>query len=162
MSSIATGTATKCPLGEPLPELPASKPGFFVRPRAEGFVAHIAASPEALRAVRSLTGTVLEAVGVGSDAAYTAQQVLSELVGNAVAAVGPHAPLVVEVFGTMSGVAVRVHDPLPGIPTRRGVPLDSDEAESGRGLGLLDLYAPGWSIRKSPIGKQIACHIPTR
>ncbi|MGW7463842.1 ATP-binding protein [Streptomyces xantholiticus] len=162
MSPIASATATMCALAEPPLELPAAKPGFFVRRRAEGFVAHLTASPEALRSVRSLTGTVLDALGAGSDAAYTAQQVLSELVGNAVAAAGPHSPLVVEVFRTMSGVAVRVHDPLPGLPTRRNVQLDSDEAESGRGLALLDLYAPGWSIRKSPIGKQIACHIPTR
>ena len=62
---------------------------------------------------------------------------------------------------TSFGVAVNVHDPDPGaLPRRRATPLDSAEAETGRGLGLVDLLAPGWSVRRSVIGKQVCCRVP--
>jgi hypothetical protein len=64
------------------------------------------------------------------------------------------------VYVTSTGVAVNVHDPAPEqLPRRQEVALDSTEAESGRGLPLLDLLAPGWTVEHSPIGKQIRCHL---
>ncbi|GCB50001.1 Cys-tRNA(Pro) deacylase ybaK [Streptomyces sp. NL15-2K] len=101
------------------------------------------------------------AQGIGDDAVDSAQLVLSELVGNSVRAYGDYVPLVVEVYVTGYGVAVNVHDPDPGtLPMRRATPLDCAEAEAGRGLGLVDLLAPGWQVRRSAIGKQVCCWVP--
>ncbi|WP_150135636.1 ATP-binding protein [Streptomyces hyaluromycini] len=67
----------------------------------------------------------------------------------------------VEVYVTSYGIALNVHDPDPGVlPRRRAIPLDSAEAEGGRGLGLVDLLAPGWHVRCSAIGKQVRCRVP--
>ncbi|WP_328767955.1 ATP-binding protein [Streptomyces sp. NBC_00286] len=136
-------------------------PGFYVRSRPHGFAAHICASPQNLCEVRQLTSTELLAQGVKVDTVDSAQLVLSELVGNSVRAYGDHVPLVVEVYVTSYGVAVNVHDPDPSaLPRRRATPLDSPEAETGRGLALVDLLAPGWHVRRSAIGKQVRCRVP--
>jgi len=109
-----------------------------------------------------LAGAELLAQGIEADAVDSAQLVLSELVGNSVRAYGDYVPLVVEVYVTAFGVAVKVHDPDPGaLPRRRATPLDSAEVETGRGLGLVDMLAPGWSVRRSVIGKQVCCRVPT-
>lgn len=150
---------TRIPATDPLPA-PPPRPGFFCRDRTRGLVVHMLASPENLRAVRALAAEALAVQGIAPDAVEAAQLVLSELVGNAVRAYGPDVPLVVEVYATFAGVAVNVHDPDPRhLPRRRGVALDDPEAESGRGLALLDLLAPAWHIQRSPIGKQIRCRL---
>ncbi|WP_308294933.1 ATP-binding protein [Streptomyces sp. JJ66] len=132
-----------------------------MRQRDNGFVAYFCASPEALRTLRRLTRTALRVHGVSADAGDAVQLVVSELVGNAVRACGDRAPLVVEVYVASFGLAVNVHDPDPGaLPERQPTPLDSPQAERGRGLGLLDLLAPGWHVRNSAIGKQIRCRVP--
>lgn len=136
-------------------------PGFYVRPRPHGFAAHLCASSQNLCAVRQLAGAELLAQGIEADAVDSVQLVLSELVGNSVRAYGDCVPLVVEVYVTSFGVAVNVHDPDPrSLPRRGATPLDSAEAETGRGLGLVDLLAPGWSVRRSAIGKQVCCRVP--
>jgi hypothetical protein len=94
--------------------------------------------------------------------------VISELFGNAVRACGDFGLLVAE--GAVespqgSGVAergVRVrHDPYRlTFPVLRCVRLDDPEAESGRGLPLIDLLAPGWRVAGTPVGKQVRCRIP--
>ncbi|MFG2346753.1 ATP-binding protein [Streptomyces phaeochromogenes] len=129
--------------------------------RPHSFAAHVCASPQNPFAVRQLARTELLAQGIEADAVDSAQLVLSELVGNSVRAYGDYVPLVVEVYVTAYGVAVNVHDPDPGaLPRRRSTPLDSAEAEAGRGLGLVDLLAPGWHVRRSAIGKQVRCRVP--
>ncbi|MCC9312085.1 ATP-binding protein, partial [Kitasatospora sp. RB6PN24] len=76
-------------------------------------------------------------------------------------ACGEHVPLVVEVHRAENDAVVTVHDPLFGAgPRRTDTAPDSDEAESGRGLVLLDILAPGWTVKPSPIGKRIRCRIP--
>jgi hypothetical protein len=150
---LDTTTATSPPVG--------TTPGFYLRSRPQGFTAHVCASPQNLCAVRQLTSTELLAQGIETDTVDSAQLVLSELVGNSVRAYGDYVPLVVEVYVTSHGVAVNVHDPDPRIlPRRRATPLDSPEAETGRGLGLVDLLAPGWHVRRSAIGKQVRCRVP--
>ena len=145
------------------PVLPASVPGFHLRPRAGGFVAHITASEAAFSTVRGLTASVPVAYGADQDIADTATWVVSELLGNALRACGDHVPLVVEVYVTGHGIQVNVHDPAAELPLHRStVAMDSDTAESGRGLGLLDMLAPGWDVVSSPVGKQIRCHIDAR
>ena len=142
------------------PVLPASVPGFYLRHRAGGFVAHITASEFAFSTVRGLTASVPGAHGADQDTADTAAWVVSELLGNALRACGDHVPLVIEVYATGRGIQVTVHDPAAELPLHRStVAMDSDTAESGRGLGLLDMLAPGWDAVPSPVGKQIRCHI---
>lgn len=144
------------------PVLPVAVPGLYLRHRDRGFIAHVTASEHALHTVRRLTASVLMSYGAGREAAATAQLVLSELVGNAVRVCGEHVPLVIEVYVTALGIAVTVHDPVPELLPHRGeVAMDSDQAESGRGLALLDLLAPGWETEHSLIGKQVRCHLNT-
>ncbi|MFP8882433.1 ATP-binding protein [Streptomyces mangrovi] len=150
-----------------IPGVPPSPnvPGYYLRPRAGGFVAHVCASGAALRSVRRLVPMVLRGHGIVAEDVDNAQLVVSELVGNSVRACGDHVPVVVEVYAASYGVAVNVHDPDPdlsALPRRGTVPLDSAVAESGRGLGLLDLLAPGWQVRRSSIGKQVRCRVPAR
>ncbi|MFD3931729.1 ATP-binding protein [Streptomyces sp. NPDC058614] len=143
-----------------LPVLPSSVPGFYLRHRAGGFVAHITASEFAFSTVRGLTASVPVAYGADQDTADTARWVVSELLGNSVRACGDHVPLVIEVYVTGRGIQVNVHDPAADLPPRHStVAMDSDAAESGRGLGLLDMLAPGWDSAPSPVGKQIRCHV---
>ncbi|WP_329453188.1 ATP-binding protein (plasmid) [Streptomyces sp. NBC_01724] len=142
------------------PVLPASRPGCYLRHREGGFVAHITASEGAFSLVRGLTASVPMAYGADQDTADTAEWVVSELLGNSVRACGDHVPLVIEVYATRRGLQVNVHDPAADLPPHRStVALDSDNAESGRGLGLLDMLTPGWASAPSPVGKQIRCHV---
>ncbi|MGK5628430.1 ATP-binding protein [Streptomyces sp. URMC 123] len=144
------------------PQLPAPRPGLYVRHREErGFTAHVTASETTFPAVRRLAGWVLISYGVDREVADTVELVVSELVGNAVRVCGPSVPVVVEVYLTGGGVAVRVHDPEPEmLPRRSRRPMDSDQAVSGRGLALLDVLAPGWKVACSPVGKKICCLVP--
>jgi anti-sigma regulatory factor (Ser/Thr protein kinase) len=143
------------------PALPVCVPGLYVQHRDRGFVAHITASKFAFSTVRGLTVSV--AYGAGQATADTAEWLVSELLGNAVRACGDHVPLVVEVYVTGRSVQVNVHDPAADLlPRRSAVAMDSETAESGRGLGLLDMLAPGWDVVSSPIGKQVRCRIDAR
>ncbi|MFD0316243.1 ATP-binding protein [Streptomyces flavalbus] len=138
-----------------------ASPGFYLRTRPTGFAVHINASAAHLRRVRELAEKTLYEAGVDPGISETVLLVASELIGNSVRACGDHVPLVVEVDAGQAGVSVRVHDPEPGrLPRRRPVALDDAEAESGRGLGLIDLLAPGWQVRSTPVGKQIVCSLP--
>ncbi|RCG31879.1 ATP-binding protein [Sphaerisporangium album] len=116
---------------------------------------------ENLRAVREVTLSTLTAAGIDSETAEAARLVASELVGNAVRACGHWAPVVVEIESGRRGVWVRVHDPDPDrVPVRATIAPDDDQAESGRGLWLLDALAPGWDVALTPIGKQVRCLLP--
>ncbi|MER5642186.1 ATP-binding protein [Kitasatospora sp. NPDC002227] len=161
MTTTVFGTGTAPGLTAQDPVLPASRPGLFLRQRLGGITAHLTADQETVQSVRALALTVLVAHGVDLETAESAQLVLSELIGNAVRACGEHVPLVVEVHRADHDAVVTVHDPLFGVgPRRTGTAPDSDEAESGRGLVLLDVLAPGWTVRPSAIGKRIRCRIP--
>ncbi|WP_277440687.1 ATP-binding protein [Streptomyces sp. SPB162] len=135
-------------------------PGFYLRTRPQGFVVHLVASGDNLRALRELTGKALASAGVDAGTAESARLVVSELVGNSVRACGPWVPLVVEVSVTRGAVLLRVHDPDPaGVPRRRPSAMDDAEAESGRGLALVDLLTSGWRVVRSPVGKQVRCRL---
>ncbi|MER7848335.1 ATP-binding protein [Kitasatospora sp. NPDC096077] len=156
-----SGTGTAPGLAAHDPALPPPRPGLYLRQRPGGITAHLTASQDTLHTVRSLALTALLAHGVDPETAEAARLVLSELIGNAIRACGPHVPLVVEVHRSRgTDAVVAVHDPLPDvIPRRTGIPADSAEAESGRGLTLIDILAPGWTIVPSPIGKRICCRV---
>ncbi|MDH6709858.1 anti-sigma regulatory factor (Ser/Thr protein kinase) [Kitasatospora sp. MAA19] len=158
-TTFGTGTAPGLTTQEPI--LPAPRPGFYLAPRLGGITAHLTADQDTVQTVRALALTVLVAHGVDLETAEAAQLVLSELLGNAIRACGPHVPLVVEVHRSRgTDAVVTVHDPLADIaPRRTNLAPDDDEAESGRGLLLLDILAPGWTVKPSPIGKAIRCRI---
>ncbi|MGW2370168.1 ATP-binding protein [Streptomyces sp. NPDC001667] len=118
-------------------------------------------SAEHLRRLRRMAGTALRSAGVTAEVAEKAQLVTSELIGNAVARCGAFVPLVVEILAEAVAVSVKVHDPDGSqLPLRGLVRLDDPEAESGRGLPLLDLLAPGWNTVLTPVGKQVHCRVP--
>ncbi|MET8624719.1 ATP-binding protein [Kitasatospora sp. NPDC004669] len=156
------GTGTASDLTSHDPVLAPPRPGFYLRQRPGGITAHLTADQDTVQTMRALALTVLVAHGVDLETAASAQLVLSELIGNAVRACGPHTPLVVEVHRSRgTDAVVTVHDPLSGAgPRRTDTAPDSDEAESGRGLTLIDILAPGWTVKPSPIGKAIRCRIP--
>ncbi|MEV5137357.1 ATP-binding protein [Streptomyces syringium] len=138
-----------------------STPGYYRRARPRGFAVHLNVTEEHLRRVRELTVRTLTRFGIGDETVEAARLVVSELVGNAVRVCGDFVPVVVEVDVMPPGVAVNVHDPEPlRMPSRKGVALNDRDAESGRGLVLLDLLAPEWRVFWSPIGKMICCQVP--
>ncbi|MEU2086640.1 ATP-binding protein [Streptomyces albus] len=119
------------------------------------------ASAARLRLVRELAGKTLCEAGVDTGTIATVQLVVSELMANAVRACGDMVPLVVEVAAEEGGVSVKVHDPEADLlPSCRPLALVGTEAESGRGLGLVGVLAPGWRVARTPVGKQIVCSVP--
>ncbi|WP_055531179.1 ATP-binding protein [Streptomyces graminilatus] len=135
--------------------------GFYLVLRDAGFALYMSASQEHVREMRQLVFKTVAGAGIGEEAAASARLVASELVGNAVRACGDQVPLVVEVDTEETGVSVKVHDPVRDrLPSRRPVALDDENAEDGRGLGLIDILAPGWWSRPTPTGKQIIWRVP--
>ncbi|MFC7382449.1 ATP-binding protein [Sphaerisporangium rhizosphaerae] len=136
--------------------------GFYLARGPRGFVVHMNVCEENLRAVRKVTLEVLAAAGVDLETAESARLVASELIGNAVRACGHWTPVVVEVEQDATGIWVKVHDPNPArLPVRSATAPDHPNAESGRGLWLLDALAPGWDVALTPIGKQVRCLLPS-
>ena len=139
----------------------ATSAGIYIQDRSAGFAVHMNASAERLRWVRELVGKRLCEAGVDASTSEMVQLVASELIGNSVRACGDHVPLVIEIDAGTNAVSVKVHDPEPELlPHRRPVALDDEGAESGRGLGLVDVLAPGWRVLPTPVGKQIVCTLP--
>lgn len=135
--------------------------GFYLALRPDGFDLHMSASPEHLREMRARVFKELCGAGVDETVADAARLVASELVGNAVRLCGPWAPVVVQVTSSPGEVLVQVHDPEPAVaPRRRHQRPDNDRSESGRGLWILDVLAPGWTVHPTPVGKQIRCRLP--
>ncbi|MFF7191313.1 ATP-binding protein [Streptomyces sp. NPDC008222] len=121
----------------------------------------MSASPEHLREMRQVVFTAVTGSGIGEAIAESARLVASELVSNAVRLCGPWAPVVVQVYPHQDHVLVQVHDPEPSaLPERQGQAPDSADAETGRGLWILDALAPGWTVEPTPVGKQITCALP--
>ncbi|MGW2562576.1 ATP-binding protein [Streptomyces sp. NPDC001514] len=80
----------------------------------------------------------------------TAQLLISEMVTNAVR----HAPGPIRLSLRRYPTALRcdVEDASPKIPQPRAA---GDEAESGRGLVLLDALTNAWGSQRTPVGKSI-------
>lgn len=135
--------------------------GWYLTPTPTGFALHLSASPRNLRAARGLLEKTLLDADVAPDLVDSAQLVLSELYGNAVRACGDYAPLVAEVETAPGGVWLRLHDPDgQRLPHLTGAGLGDLTAESGRGLPLIDLLAPGWDVARTAVGKQVRCLLP--
>jgi anti-sigma regulatory factor (Ser/Thr protein kinase) len=149
----------------PRPELPAPTPALSVRRRPGGFTADVTACAATLSVLRNLVEPQLTWYGVSQDVAFTAELLLSELVGNAdraCTAAGVPVRLLVEVSVDGGIVTVAVHDPVADRkPAPSGAAMDC-LAEHGRGLELMDALADGWTVKSSPFGKQIVCRLAAR
>ncbi len=88
--------------------------------------------------------------GVRGDAALVA----SELVTNALRHGPP--PLLLDVAVTAATVRITVSDSSTVEPQ---LPPTSSEAESGRGLALLDAIAAAWGSDSSATGKRVWCEL---
>lgn len=135
--------------------------GFYLIPRPDGFILHMSASAEHLRQMRSHVFKAVSSAGAAEQTADAARLVASELVTNVVRLCGPWAPVIVLVASADDQVLVQVHDPEPSaLPSRHPEPPDNAHAKAGRGLWILDVLAPGWTVDPTPIGKQITCTLP--
>lgn len=80
-----------------------------------------------------------------------AQLLISELVTNAVRHGAP--PLTLQLTCDEStGMTARVSDNDPALPTCTAA---SDQAESGRGMALVDLISDAWGVEPAPPGKAV-------
>ncbi|MBK3533622.1 ATP-binding protein [Streptomyces sp. MBT56] len=132
--------------------------GFFLVHRDGGFALHMSASAEHLKEMRAQVFKTVTGCGVGEEIAEAARLVASELVGNAVRLCGPWTPVIVQVSRQDRHVLVQVHAPEPAaLPDRQPAAPDNADAETGRGLWILDALAPGWSVQPTPVGKQVTC-----
>ncbi|MEW2434322.1 ATP-binding protein [Streptomyces caniferus] len=131
--------------------------------RGDGMLTtHLTAGAEALSALRRDVHQVLLDAGVAEEAVYTVQLVLSELVGNAVRACGDGVPLIVAVEAGEKGIHLDVTDPEPTrLPQADSSALDNSDAESGRGLAIIDLLCEAVDVNVTAIGKRIHCLIPS-
>ncbi|MGM1076061.1 ATP-binding protein [Streptomyces sp. H28] len=83
---------------------------------------------------------------------------VSELVTNVVRHVGEGVPVTVRVWRDGGRVRVGVTDPEPGVlPVLCGA--SDAEAESGRGLVLLDALAVRWGVDRGPGCKTVWCEL---
>lgn len=156
-------TARRCLDGSPESgRITEAELGFYLAVRSTGFAVHMSASPEHLCFVREMAGKTLSAAGVAAALTEDVQLVASELISNSVRHCGDLVPLVVEIDTGPTGVSVKVHDPDgEHLPRRAAMPgTDAAQAETGRGLPLVDILAPGWLAAPTPTGKQIICHLP--
>jgi anti-sigma regulatory factor (Ser/Thr protein kinase) len=131
-------------------------PGYENHALGRGFSARIKASAEAFHTAREAVAALAAPHGLGVEA----ELVLGELLANAVAATGDGAPMAVEAYITETGINVAVHDTSDRMPVRTAVAVDSDRAESGRGLHIFDDVAPGWTVERTTAGKRVLCPIP--
>ncbi|MCE7082537.1 ATP-binding protein [Streptomyces sp. ST2-7A] len=141
------------------PVIPASE--GYVKPLPGGFSIYFNADAARLRIIRDVTTRVLRAAGAGAETCENARLIVSELIGNCVRACGDGVPVVVDIEVEPTGVWIRVHDPESRrLPTPSRTAMDDPAAETGRGLGLVDLLAPGRRVVPTAVGKQIVCRLP--
>lgn len=103
---------------------------------------------------RTAVETWAHAVGVGQ-LCDDLTLIVSELVTNAVRYGAP--PVRVQVAADDATVTVVVHDGAPGVPALRS---PGPEAESGRGLLLIDLLALAHGVQPEPPGKAVWAALP--
>ena len=108
--------------------------------------------PRAASVVRAALRALLRATRLGC-VADTVELLASELVANAYR----HSPAdaYVSVERTPRTLTVSVWDHGPGTPASGEARQSSDDAESGRGLGIVEACADEWGVRKYPHGKAV-------
>ncbi|SCK39176.1 ATP-binding protein [Streptomyces sp. WMMB 322] len=116
------------------------------------------AEPEALSPVRHRIGAYFELWGL-PELAEVARLCVSELLTNAIVHVGPGTP--VTLHASMAGPRPRLSltDPAPGAPPV--LQQAPHEAESGRGLALLEALTHGWGVERRAGSKTVWCELGT-
>ncbi|WP_344530455.1 ATP-binding protein [Streptomyces albiaxialis] len=114
--------------------------------------------PSALAAVRervALHCAAWGSRGLGDIAALC----VSELVTNVIVHVGEGAPVSVRLSWTGGGHArLAVTDPAPGaVPVRQDAA--GPDAESGRGIALVDALAARWGVERHACAKTVWCEL---
>lgn len=112
----------------------------------------LAARPKSVAEARRLTVEILKRLRIGEEARENAELIVSELVTNAVVhgATGrdPHVLLVVMRSG--SKLKVKVYDTSSNLGPRTA---PASDAESGRGLVIVDALSDRWGATASEYGK---------
>ncbi|WP_406106411.1 ATP-binding protein [Streptomyces sp. NBC_01003] len=116
------------------------------------------AEPEEVAGIRNITRIHLEAWGL-PDQIEAAQLCVSELTANVITHVGPGTPTTLAVSMNGTYLRIEVHDPdARALPTL----LSSDaDAESGRGMALVDAFADRWGVVPRADSKITWCELAT-
>ncbi|MEV5004160.1 ATP-binding protein [Streptomyces sp. NPDC055692] len=117
------------------------------------------AEAEEVAALRRMLRLQLERWGL-QELSEPAQLCVSELVANVIKHVGSATPAMLAVFMNGTRLRIEVHDPdLRALP----VLADADsEAETGRGMALIDAVADRWGVDLTPERKATWCELRTR
>ncbi|MFJ8195407.1 ATP-binding protein [Streptomyces sp. NPDC096152] len=116
------------------------------------------AEPEEVAALRRILWLRLELWGL-QELSEAAQLCVSELVANVVKHVGPGTPTTLAVSMRGAHLRIEVRDPdLRALPTLTEAGPD---AESGRGLALLDALADRWGVELTADRKSTWCELST-
>lgn len=127
-----------------------------VAPPVEQFVVPLFAQPDAVAELRHRVGRHLAACGLAGYAG-TAELCVSELLTNVVVHVGAGTPVVLRVLVADGRPRIEVTDPdFRSLPAALHPPAD---AESGRGLALLDALSPRWGVSRHRDGKTVWCEV---
>jgi anti-sigma regulatory factor (Ser/Thr protein kinase) len=131
----------------------------------------LAASPSAPYQARRRVRRALASWGIDAELIETAALIVSELVANAAKAAGegrhddePAASvgqILLTLWYARQALRIEVTDASTNPPVRRQVPPD---AESGRGLFIIDALSTEWSYSFLPagLGKTVYCVLPVR
>jgi anti-sigma regulatory factor (Ser/Thr protein kinase) len=116
------------------------------------------AEPEEVAALRRVMRLHLGIWGL-HDVTEEAQLCVSELVANVITHVGHGTPATLAVSMNGTRLRIEVHDPdTRALPTL----LDTDsDAETGRGMTLVDAVADRWGVQLGPDRKTMWCELAT-
>lgn len=106
--------------------------------------------PENVRAARQVVSAHARSWGIGEEAGTVLGLLTSELVTNAVRFSHDLVKVVLHLHHGLIEVSVR--DPAQDRPT--SVPA-SVEADSGRGMAIVDALSQDWGVRPQPVGKAV-------
>ena len=110
------------------------------------------------RAARRLLLLLLTQWGVDDpDVHDGASIVVSELITNVLVHCDDGGPATLDIELHETRLVLSVLDGSPVVPTQR---TPDDEAESGRGLGIISQIASGWGIEPRPTGKRVYAELP--
>lgn len=116
------------------------------------------AEAEEVAALRRLLRIHLELWGL-QEVSEAAQLCVSELVANVIKHVGPATPTTLAVFMSGTRLRIEVHDPDP-----RALPVLADadsDAETGRGMALIDAITDRWGVDLTTGRKATWCELRT-
>ncbi|GHB21973.1 hypothetical protein GCM10010377_09690 [Streptomyces viridiviolaceus] len=116
------------------------------------------AEPEEVSVLRGLMRTRLSAWGL-QELSDSAQLCVSELVSNVIAHVGPGTPA--NLMVSLRGTRLRIELRDPGARALPTLVDASDDAESGRGMALVDALTERWGVELHGDSKVTWCELVT-